>query len=78
MKTQAFGKKQKLPRNLTYKHSRLVSVDPQVQAFLRLLPDLRSQHQQAREDAPEPERAGREGAFPGHATPDLLDRGSRS
>lgn len=55
-----------------------MSVDPQVQAFLRLLPDLRSQHQQAREDAPEPERAGREGAFPGHATPDLLDRGSRS
>lgn len=63
--------------SLTYEHSCLVSIDPQVQAFLLRLPDLCPQHQQAREDAPEPERGGRESASPGHAPPDLLAGGSR-
>lgn len=62
---------------LTYEHSCLVSIDPQVQAFLPRLPDLRPQPQQAREDAPEPERGGRKGAPSGHASADLLAGGSR-
>lgn len=54
-----------------------MSVDPQVQALLPRRRDLRPQGQQAREDAPEPQRGGGEGAPPGHATPDRPGGGSR-
>lgn len=63
--------------DLTYEHSRLVSVDPQVQALLPRRLHLRPQHQQAPKDAPEPERGGGEGASPGHAAPHPCAGGCR-
>lgn len=62
--------------NLTYEHSGLMGVDPQVQALLWRLPCIRSQQEQARQDAPEPERKSREGSSPGHAAQDLLAGGA--